>query len=136
MNVSENVEKGMEQMNANAEQIRGASEAFGKFWAEQTRANLEAAMAWQKQTMELFGGMQSETSKLGNQERARLEAMTSEWQKQFETGAEQAAKMAKSMTEAGETLFRQNSEWMNEWMNGMMTMPAAKPAKKSTGSSK
>ena len=132
MNFNENVDKGMGQMNAGAEQLRSASEAFGTFWADQTRSNLESAMAWQKQTNELFSGVKTEGEKVSSKERARLESMSADLQTQFQAGVEQANTMARSISEAGEAMFSQNFDRMNEMMNGMGNKPAAAPAKKTT----
>lgn len=131
MNPNEIFEQGMQQWQQNIDEMRKASETWTRFFTEQTRSNMELMLGWQKQSTELWNGFVARGSEFGGQERARMDQMGQEWQKQWQAGIEQSTAMARSFGESAEAMLRQSQAQMGELLGsiGMPVAPAAKPAR-------
>lgn len=112
--MTQTMEQGVAQMKTGAEQMRAAGQTWAEFWAEQTKVNLESAMAWQKQGSEMMSGLQSQLSKLGAEEKARMSKMGEDIQAHWKSASEQAVEMAKSMREAGQSMIEQGQTQFGE----------------------
>jgi hypothetical protein len=128
--MTETMEQGMAQMKTGAEQMRAAGQTWAEFWSEQTRVNLESAMAWQKQGSEMISSLQGQLSKLGAEEKARMSKLGEEFQSQWKSGSEQVVEMAKSLREAGQSMVEQGQSQMAEMASSFGIGEAEKSASK------
>ncbi len=127
-------EQNMKQWQANVDEMKRAGETWTQFWTEQTRANLELMTAWQQQSTELFSSFAARATELSGKERERVEAMSREWQSQWQTGVEQSTELAREFGQAAEEMMAKGQAQMAEMgeMVGRATGMAGKPAAKST----